>query len=365
MSKTARILFITVYVLIGFGLVMTYSASAVFAEHVYHDPYHLVIRQLLFVVIGTVFLFVMAAISPNFWKDHARGVVLFSMVLLVCVFIPKIGVTAGGARRWINLGFFNFQPAELAKLAICVYLSDYLARKIKNIKKGSILIYLPPILIIGATCLLTILQPDLGSTVFIFLISAILFFLSGIRLRYVITAILMFIPALYFLVIRFPYRLSRVTSYLNPWDDPQGSGFQMIQSLLAFGLGGVHGVGLGQSSQKLFYLPSSHNDFILSVVAEELGVIGIFAVMILYAIIFICGIHMAENAQREHDRLLIISITLMIVLQALINMMVATGLIPTKGLPLPFVSYGGTSMVVNLMGVGLLLGLDYHLRGRR
>ncbi|HXV27654.1 MAG TPA: putative lipid II flippase FtsW [bacterium] len=365
MSKTARIFFIAVYVLVGVGVVMTYSASAVYAERTYHNSQYFLYRQLLFVLIGTFLLFVTASIPVSFWREHARTVVIGCILLLLTVLIPGVGHTAGGAQRWLRLGSFHLQPSEFAKLGTCLYLCDYLSRKMKIIKKGSITIFFPPLLLVMVVCALTVLQPDLGSCAFIFIVSALLFFLSGIRMRYVLIASLMFLPVLYFLVIRVPYRLSRVTAYLNPWDDPQGSGFQMIQSFLAFGVGGIQGVGLGQSTQKLFYLPSGYNDFILSIIGEELGLIGVLGVMLLFGVIFFCGVQMAEKARHDYERLLILSLTFLIVLQALVNMMVATGLIPTKGLPLPFVSYGGTSMVVNLIGVGLLVGIDHQARERR
>jgi cell division protein FtsW len=212
------------------------------------------------------------------------------------------------------------------------------------------------------TCTLILLQPDLGSSVFIFLVAALLFFISGIRMRYVLAVGLVFLPAFYFLVARVPYRLSRITAYLNPWNDPQGSGFQIIQSLLAFGLGGVGGVGLGESTQKLFYLPQSHNDFILSIIGEELGLVGVLTVIFLYAVILVAGFRIAERARGHYEKLFVLSLVLLVVLQALINMLVATGLIPTKGLPLPFVSYGGTALVFNLLSIGLLLAMDRAIK---
>ncbi len=216
---------------------------------------------------------------------------------------------------------------------------------------------------IGLTCGLTLLQPDLGSTAFICLLVSVLFFLSGLKMRYVAFASAVLLPALYFLVIRVPYRAARVTAYLNPWNDPQGSGFQIIQSLLAFGIGGVKGEGLGQGIQKLFYLPSSYNDFIFSVIGEELGLAGLLFVVFLYGVIFFCGLQLAKKAKGDFERLLTISLTLMIVLQALIHMLVTTGLIPTKGLPLPFISFGGTSLLFSMMAVGLLMACDRKARG--
>lgn len=364
MSKEAKALFTAVYLLVSFGIVMTYSSSAVYAGQVFHNPAYFLTRQLFFAAVGTVLLFMAAGRDPALWKEHARELLFFSILLLVLVLLPGTGHAAGGARRWIRLGPFNFQPAEIAKLTVCIFLSDYLSRRMKGIQKGEFYALLPPAVALFVMCGLILLQPDLGSTVFIFILSAVLFFLAGIRMKYVWGASLFFVPVFYFLVVRIPYRLSRVTAYLNPWQDPQGSGYQIIQSMLAFGLGGLKGVGLGESSQKLFYLPQSYNDFIFSVIAEETGLIGASFLVLLYALILYCGLRIARRARGNYERLLVTSLVLLVVLQALINMLVATGLIPTKGLPMPFVSYGGTSLVFNLIGVGLLLAVDRSIEGR-
>jgi cell division protein FtsW len=224
------------------------------------------------------------------------------------------------------------------------------------------MVFVPPLILIGIVCVLTILEPDLGSVAFIVMTMAILFFVSGLQLRYVLGALAVLLPAFYFLIIRVPYRLSRLEAYLNPWEDPLGSGFQIIQSFLAFASGGIHGVGLGQSTQKLFYLPSSHNDFILAVIGEELGLIGVMIVVALYVLFFLCCIRMARKSDQAFEKLLITSVTMLIVLQTVFHMMVATGLVPTKGLPLPFISYGGSSVVVNLIAVGILMAADRRKR---
>ena len=365
MSLPSRILFIAVFLLVSVGIVMTYSASAVYAEQVYSNSMYFLIRQLIFVIVGIFFMIITAMTPVPFWKRHSREVILFAILMMMLVFLPGIGRSAGGARRWVRLGPVNFQPVEFAKIAACIYLSDYMTRKIKVIKQGSLPVFIPPMILIGTVCVLSLLQPDLGSCFIIFLVTSILIFMAGIRMQYVGLALAGLIPVFYLLVARVPYRLSRVTAYLNPWDDPQGSGFQIIQSFLSFGLGGIKGVGLGQSTQKLFYLPSSYNDFIFSVIGEELGLIGMLGVMFLYAVILVCGIRLAEKARNDYEKLLVISLVLLIVLQALINMLVATGLIPTKGLAMPFVSYGGTSIVFNLMAVGFILSLDRSIHQRR
>lgn len=362
MSNPARVLFMCVFLLVGIGIVMTYSSSAVYAQYRYANPEYFLFRQFVYALMGTLLMFVTSSIPINFWKNNSRALVLLAIGFLVLVYMPVIGHSGGGAQRWINLGLVNFQPAEFAKVAVCIYLSDYLSRKMKMIKKGGIAVYLPPLFLIGIICCLTLLQPDLGSTAFICLLVSVLFFLSGLQMRYVGMAAAVMLPALYFLVIRVPYRASRVTAYLNPWDDPQGSGFQIIQSLLAFGIGGVKGEGLGQGIQKLFYLPSSYNDFIFSVIGEELGLIGLLFVEALYGVIFFCGLQMYRRAKGDFEKFLTLALTLMIVLQALIHMLVTTGLIPTKGLPLPFVSFGGTSILFSMMAVGLLMACDRKTR---
>ncbi len=365
MSREAKFFFIAVYALVSLGIVMTYSASAVYANEIFKSPTYFLKRHLLYTVVGTLVLFFVAGVDPYLWRGHARELLIFSLILLVIVLFPIVGHEAGGARRWIRIGPVNFQPVEISKVAVCLYLSDYLSRRVRGIQRGEFTVLLPPLLVLVATCGLILLEPDLGSSVFIFLVAAVLFFLAGIQLRYVFFASLSFIPAVAFLIIRAPYRLSRVTAYLNPWSDPQGSGFQIIQSILAFGMGGIHGVGLGESTQKLFYLPQSYNDFIFSIIGEEMGLIGTLGVIILYGVILWSGLKIASKARGNYEKLFVISLVLLIVLQAAINMLVATGLIPTKGLPLPFVSYGGSSLVFNLLGAGLLLAMDRAIQSGR
>ena len=362
MSKEARLLFIVTYMLVGIGIVMIYSASGVMAHDWHGTELFFLTRQVLYVVLGTIGFFIAATLSVDFYKRNARAFMLLAIMFLMAVYLPVIGHSAGGARRWLHIGGFQFQPVEFAKLACCIYLADYVARKIAWIQKGDMRVFIPPLILIGFVCVLTILEPDLGSVAFIVMMTSIILFVSGLQLRYVTGAIAVLLPALYFLIIRVPYRLSRLEAYLNPWEDPQGSGFQIIQSFLAFASGGVHGVGLGQSTQKLFYLPSSHNDFILAVIGEEMGLIGVLAVIVLYLVFFFCCIRMARKADQPFEKLLITSITLLIVLQTVFHMMVATGLVPTKGLPLPFISYGGSSIVVNLIAVGILMAIDRRKR---
>ena len=358
MSKEARLLFVVTFLLVSIGIVMIYSSSAVLAHDWHGNAQFFLIRQFFYVLLGTIGFFLAAALPVNFFKNNARAIILLAIMLLMTVYLPVIGHAAGGARRWVHIGAFQFQPVEFAKLACCIYLADYLGRKIARVQKGEILVFIPPLLLIGFVCGLTLLEPDLGSVAFIVMMTSIVCFVAGIQLRYVFGAVLLFVPALYFLIIRVPYRLSRLEAYLNPWEDPLGSGFQIIQSFLAFASGGLRGVGLGESTQKLFYLPSSHNDFILAVIGEETGFIGLMVVIALYVTFFFCCIRIARRTEQPFEKLLVTSLTLLIILQTVIHMMVATGLVPTKGLPLPFISYGGSSIVINLVAVGILIAVD-------
>lgn len=344
---------------------MIYSSSAVLAHDWYQNAQYFLVRQFLYVLIGTIGFFIAVALPVKFYKTNARAIMLLAVLLLLTVYLPVVGHAAGGARRWIHLGGIQFQPVEFAKLACCIYLADYLSRKMAIVQKGDVRIFLPPALLIGLLCVLTILEPDLGSTALMALLMAIIFFIAGIRLRYIFTVIIALAAGLYVLVLMKPYRMSRLQAYLNPWQDPQGSGFQIIQSFLAFASGGFKGVGLGQSTQKLFYLPSSHNDFILAVIAEELGLVGILFIIALYVLFFLCCIRIAARADQPFEKLLVTALTLLIILQTVIHMMVATGLVPTKGLPLPFISYGGSSVVINLITVGILLSADRRIRRGR
>ena len=348
------------YTLVAIGVVMIYSASAVYADQVFHSPTYFLKRQLLYVLIGSVMFLISSSFDPDFLRRHSRFLIGIAIVLLIAVFLPFLGHSAGGARRWIQLPFLTFQPVEYAKLAMCIYLADYLSRKRQPIIGGSLSVFFPPIIILLLLFSLVIAQPDLGSCVFLFLLIGILFFLSGIRLRYILLAATAVLAIFIFLIWKAPYRMNRITAYLDPWKDPKGSGFQIIQSFVAFGVGGINGVGLGKSTQKLFYLPQSHTDFIFSIVGEELGLIGALAVLTLYAIFFFCGNRLAQRCRDPYSRLLAFALVVFITLQALINLLVAVGLIPTKGLPLPFVSYGGTALIFHMVSVGILVAIDRH-----
>ncbi len=359
LSREGNRVFIAALVLNAIGTVMIFSASAVFADKYYDDSLYFLKRQMIYLFLGFSALIGASCLNLTWVQKHSRLILLLSILLLLVVFLPVIGRSGGGARRWIKLVGFNFQPVEFAKLAVAIYLSDYLSRKMKWVQSGSLTVYLMPGLLL---CLLfgaIILQPDLGSVVFIFLLSSILFFLSGIPIRFVMAVVLAAVPILAAAIIHEPYRMKRIVAFLDPWADPLGTGFQIIQSFLAFALGGITGVGLGESVQKLFYLPQSYTDFIFSIIAEETGLIGTLFVLGTFVFLTFQGLKIAKRVKDDPFRqLLAFSVVVIIAFQAGINMLVTTGMIPTKGLPLPFISYGGSALIGNMAAIGILLAID-------
>lgn len=358
MSKDAAGIVIVVLSLIAIGIVMTYSASGIYADQVMGDHSYFLLRQTLFFFIGLACMILFSFIDPDILQRNSKIIILFTIILLVAVYLPVISQTTRGTKRWLKLLGVNIQPAEFSKLAVSIYFADYLSRKMKPIMRGSIKAFIPPLIILFVISGLILIQPDLGTVVILFFIAAVLFFLSGLRQRYIYFFFFVCTTVAYFAIIKVPYRMKRIVAYLNPWSDPQGSGFQIIQSFLALALGGVKGVGLGQSTQKLFYLPQSYTDFIFSIIGEEMGLIGAALVVTLFLIFLILGLRIVSRQYDPFKRLLALSLVLLIVIQAVINVLVATGLLPTKGLPLPFISYGGSSLIMNMIAVGMLLSID-------
>ncbi|MBI5286193.1 MAG: cell division protein FtsW [Deltaproteobacteria bacterium] len=256
----------------------------------------------------------------------------------------------------MRAGFFTFQPSEVAKLMLVIYLAYSLSQKVDRIKTFSIG-FLPHIIISGLIILLILKEPDFGTAVVLGGITIFMMYIAGVRFTYLVTLFLITLPFIYLMITQVGYRMNRIMAFLNPWKDPEGGGFQIVQSLLAFGAGGIWGVGLGEGRQKLLYLPEAHSDFILSVVGEELGLLGVSTILILYLFFLICGIRIALKAGDLFGSYLALGITLLITLQAIVNTGVVMGLLPPKGLALPFISYGGTSLVVNMVGVGILLNI--------
>jgi cell division protein FtsW len=339
------------------GLVAIYSASSFLAGHELGDSYFYLKRQAFFGLMGLCLLVIAKNIPVGFYKKTVYPLLVISFALLVMLFLPGMGKTVGGACRWLRIAGFSLQPSELAKLSLAVYIAYSMSKKGPNMSsfsKGM----LPHLIIVGAFMFLILLQPDLGTAVIIGCWLVILLFVGGLNLFQLISMALISVPIVLWLILHEDYRLKRWWAFLNPWEDPQGLGFQIIHSFLAFGSGGVLGVGLGNSKQKLLYLPEPHTDFILSILAEELGFIGIIAIIMLFGVLIMRGIKISLGAQDLYSSYLALGITTLIGLQVIINMGVVMGLLPTKGLTLPFLSYGGSSLVINLIGVGILLSIS-------
>jgi len=355
MRNARRSIFIITLILLMFGVVMIYSSSAIYANERFGDSLFFLKKHLLYLSLGFAFMIYMMLRDLATIEKSAKIIMILSITLLVLVAVPHIGFSASGARRWLRLGsFFSFQPAEFTKFALILYLADFLARKgyrIKDFFTG----YLPCILTVCLATFLILLQPDLGTAFSVFFIGTLIIFTSGGRATHLAATILAGLPFLYFLIFRVPYRRKRIFVFFNPWPDRDGSGFQIVQSFLALGSGGLLGVGLGQSKQKLFYLPESHTDFIFSIIGEELGFLGAAAVLLLFGIFVALGMHAFLKEHRPFNKILIFGITGMIAFEALVNIGVSIGAFPTKGLPLPFISYGGTSLLFHMGAVGLML----------
>lgn len=344
------------FLLLGFGSVMIYSTSAIYAEEQYKDSLFFLKRHLTWIGIGLAGMLIMRRIDYHILKRFSKVLFFFSIFLLAAVYVPGIGRSAGGARRWLFFKGLNFQPSEVAKLALLIYLSDILTRKqrwMQELWKGLV----PPLVVIGIMVGLILLQPDLGTSAAMGIVAFIMLFVAGVKFKYLVTLGLSAMPFLYVFIFSTPYRRNRIMSFVNPWKDPEGIGFQIVQSFLALGSGGMFGVGLGQSRQKLFYLPAAHTDFIFSIIGEELGIFGTLLVLFLFTVMIWFGMRICFNALDLYGHLLSLGIVSTIALQVIINIGVVTGSFPTKGLPLPFISYGGSCMAVYLMAIGILLNI--------
>jgi cell division protein FtsW len=350
-------LLIITMVLALVGLVMVFSASAVVAGNRFHDSGYFLKRQLAWLTFGFLLLHVASRVDYIWWKRLSVPLLGLMALLLVMVLIPSLGVAAKGARRWLRLGPISIQPAEMVKLVAVIYLAAYLTKKedrITSFVSG----LLPVLFVIGVLSGLVLLEPDLGTVVVIGLVTIGLLFLGGAQVKHLLALGLCAVPVVLVLVLGSSYRRQRLLTFLAPWKDASNAGFQITQSFLAFGSGGPFGVGLGEGKQKLFFLPEAHTDFVLALVGEELGLVGTGAIILLFALFVVRGFQIAARARMPFGRYLGVGITLLIGGQALVNAAVATGMLPTKGLTLPFVSYGGSSLVISLLAVGILLNIS-------
>lgn len=348
---------IPVILLIALGLLMVYSASNNIAEHRFGDSNFYLKKQGLFCVLGIVAMLIARYIPCTLYKKLVYPLLLLSLLLLVALFVPGLGRKVGGAYRWMNLGGFSFQPSEMVKFSLAVYLAYSMSKKGSDLElftKG----LLPHLLVVGVFMVLIYLQPDLGTAVIIGAWALVLLFVGGVRILQLLALLLLAAPFFAYLVWNAEYRVKRWLAFLNPWDDPKGIGFQIIHSFLAFGSGGIFGVGLGNSKQKLFYLPEPHTDFVLSIMGEELGLLGVTVAIVLFGILIMGGVRIALNTKDLYSSYLALGLTCFLGLQVVVNMAVVLGLLPTKGLTLPFISYGGSSLVMTMAGIGVLLNIS-------
>jgi len=343
--------------LVTLGTVMIYSSSSIMALERFKDGQFFLKKQLIFFVFGVLVIFFSHRVPSHYWEKLTYPLIVISFLLLVCVLIPHVGVKVSGARRWLRLGPFSFQVVELAKVAIIFHLASYLGKRqhqTLDFVQGILLPFAPIVPLV----VLILLQPDLGTALIIMFLSFIMLFLGGVRLRYILAVTSLAIPVVAWLMISRSYRLNRLKAFLNPWQDPQNSGFQIIQSLLSFGSGGTFGVGVGDGMQKLFYLPEPHTDFILAVIAEESGFIGVLSVIVLFMVLVIKGFMVAVKNTDRFASLLASGLTILIAMEAVVNIAGVMGLIPLKGLALPFLSYGGSSLIMSMLAVGILLSIS-------
>ena len=334
---------------------MVFSSSAAYTEH--NDSFYFLKRQVLWCLLGTGLLLITKNLDYHKLHQYTYPIMIFTFLLLVVVMFPEFSKKVGGARRWLAFGGFSFQPSELAKFTLVLFIAKSLVKradKLRSFAYG----YLPNLIVLGFFFIPIFFQPDFGTVMVILAVTFIMLFIAGLRKKFLFLSILAIIPIVTLAILFAEYRTRRIIAFLNPWEDPSGVGFQVIQSFYAFGRGGFWGAGLGESSQKLYRLPEAHTDFIFSVIGEELGFVGTTAIVLLFLIFIWRGFLTAYQAKDPFGTHLATGLTLLIGLQAFINLGVASGLLPTKGLTLPFISMGGSSMLVTMLSVGVILNIS-------
>ena len=356
-----HLLMISALLLLGLGLVMVFSSSGVLASDKYHDPAFFLKKQLIYAVLGVGLMLFVRRIPYETYNRLVYIILLISLLLLILVLIPGIGVRIRSASRWIKLGPLVIQPSEFAKLAIIIFLAYSMARKQEKIRYFSIG-FLPHIVVAGIFILLIEKEPDFGTALALAGITFLMLFVGGTRLTHILLVALSASPLVIYVILKNKMRLERVVTFIDPWKYAQESGYQLVHSLYAIGSGGFWGLGIGKSREKLFYLPDSHTDFIFAILSEELGFLGVITVISLFAVLIMRGLIISLRARDNFGAYLAMGLTALIGLQAAINMAVVSGLMPTKGLSLPFLSYGGSSLLVNMIAVGILLNISSSSR---
>ena len=354
------VVFYTTMTLVFIVIIMVFSASYIQAAFKHHDAFYFLKRNVVYAVLGFIGMMIMSRVEYTFWKKNATKIGIIAVVLLVLVLTP-LGIEANGAKRWLGVGGATIQPAEIAKFACILITAKLIEKRYENIKsltKGVL-----PLLIVPGTFFILIMgQPNMSTAGTIILVTFVMLFVAGMNMKFVYTMVALGIAAFAGLVISAPYRLDRVTSFLDPFKDPLGSGYQVIQSLYAIGSGGLFGLGLGKSKQKYFYIPEPQNDFIFAIIGEELGLIGCIVVMMLFLILVYRCIRIALKCSDIFSCMVVIGIGAQIGIQAALNIAVATSSMPATGVALPFISMGGTSLTILMGAVGLVLNISKHVK---
>ncbi len=343
--------------LVGIGIVMVYSASSALALKKFASDYFFLKKQALFAFAGVIILVIARHFPYKYYRPLAYPLVGLSLALLTVIQFTDLGLSAGGSTRWMQLGSFSFQPSEFARIALVIYLAYSMEKKADRIKDFSIG-FVPHVLMLGVFMILIFIQPDFGSVFILGALTWILLFTGGVRFWQLFASLLVILPVAYIFLINAEYRAKRILGFLNPWEHSSDAGYQIVHSLMAFGTGGFWGTGIGKGYQKLFYLPEPHTDFIFSVIGEELGLLGVLIIIGLYGWIIIRGIAIARSAPDLFGAYLAVGLTIAMGLQIVVNMGVALGLLPTKGLTLPLLSYGGTSLLLNMASIGILMNIS-------
>jgi len=354
MKKVDYLLVISVILLTIFGLIMITSASYIWAEYKFNNPYKYLINQGIFFILSIIMMYIVSKINYSILYKYSKLILLIVLILLILVIIPGVGSVRNGSRSWFSIGGFGIQPSEFAKLSIIIFASRYLS---DNKNKRLFVLFLG-LLLFG----LIMLQPDFGTGMVLIMIVISMLFISGMKMSFFIKIGFIGIIGLAILIIIAPYRLKRILSFLDPWSDPLGSGFQIIQSLYAIGPSGLFGLGLGNSIQKHFYLPEPQTDFIFAIISEEFGFMGIVIVATLFLTIIISSINIALKTKDLFSKYLVFGITFWIAFQTILNLMVVVGLIPVTGVTLPFLSYGGSSLLILYIGIGIILNVSRYQR---
>jgi len=359
LAPVDRILTGSVLLLMAVSLLMVYSASISVSEVRYGDPFRIIRHWLIYIPVGIAIMIWLSRVEVNWWRAITLPLLGISLLAMVAVLVPGLGKEINGAQRWFSLFGLTLQPVEMLKPAIVLYMAYYMAafpERLQQFSSG----LAPMLVVLGAGIALLLLQPDFGSAALLFGVSLCMWFVGGVPIRHLAGLLATFIPMGAIALIAEPYRMKRLTSFLDPWADPFGSGYQLVQSMIAFGSGGISGTGLGQGVQKLFYLPEVFTDFIGATMAEELGLIGTLTLIAIFAVLLGRSIWLAMQGDEPFERLLVLGCTLAIGITFIINLGAAMGLLPTKGMPMPFVSYGGSALIGNCMLIGLVLAVQRH-----